>query len=78
MKVKIINSYIEFKKLSELHKYIDDYNKKIKQKNLNNNIIKNDDNINNNNNIIINNANNTNIRPTINIEQSLLLNVKNI
>ena len=71
------NVAIEFKNLKELHKYIDDYNKKIKQNNINNNIIKNDNNINNNGNIIINNANNTNIRPTINIEQSILLNVKN-
>ena len=58
----------EFKSLKELHKNIDDYNKKIKQNNMNNNIIKNDNNINNNK---------TNVRPTINIEQSILFNVKN-
>ena len=63
----------EFKSLKELHKNIYDYNKKIKQNNMNNNIIKNDNNINNNN---INN-NKTNVRPTINIEQSILFNVKN-
>ena len=50
--------------------------KKIQQNNINNNINKNDNNINNNN-IIINNANNTNIRPTIDAEQSILLNIKN-
>ena len=55
------NVPIEFKKLIELHKYIEDYNKKIKK---------------NNNNIIISNANNTNIRSTINAEQSILLNIK--
>ena len=74
------NVAIEFKKLIELHKYIEDYNKKIKKNNINNNIIENDNNINNNNinnNIIISNANNTNIRPTINAEQSILLNIKN-
>ena len=72
----------EFKKLKELHEFINDYNKNIKQNNINNNIIKNDNNINNNNiNTNINNnninINNDNIRPVNNIKQSILFNVKN-
>jgi len=67
----------EFKKLKELHELIDDYNKNIKQNNINNNIIKNDNNINNNKNNNNININNDNIRPVINIKQSILFNVKN-